>query len=109
MDIYMDSSSTTYPKTWDISVSADGCALMIADEDDELKQEAMVAAYLTRGSTPQVPEDGVDWQGYITGEKNFGELDSDIRDNIEKLGPNTLYPDYDIVNNALKVNILKGE
>jgi hypothetical protein len=107
MDILLSATTTTLPKTLDIAIDDYGCSIDLFD-DNELIQQGAIAVYLTRGSTPQVPLDGVDWQSYIGGIKSMGELDADIKGNIEKLGNTTLYPSYDIVNNKLTVNILKG-
>jgi hypothetical protein len=91
----------------DIDIDAEGCVKTIEDDAEQM-QQAKVAAFFTLGSTPQIPADGVDWQGFITGEKTFPELDSDIRDNIKKIGDTTLYPDYNIVNNHIEVVIKEG-
>jgi hypothetical protein len=103
MDIQMTSTAGS-PLIWDITIDSNGCAVLIYDLN-ERKQQAKVASFLTLGSTPQNPDDGVDWQGFFTGSISFGELDSQIKDNIAKVNDSSLYPDYEINNNGLNVAI----
>jgi hypothetical protein len=108
MDIKIISTIINNIKYLDVYVNEEGCSVDISGKEEKL-QQAEVAAFLTRGSTPQNEDDGVDWQNFITGNKSFGELDNDIKENLEKINmdadPIELFVDYDVINNKLKTVI----
>jgi hypothetical protein len=109
MDIKMQSETIESGKlpVWDFYISDDGKASMIFDEEEDL-QEAQIAAYLTKGSTPQLRADEyVDWLGFFLGQITFGELDAQIKQSIQNAGQTDYYPQYEIENEKLKVVITK--
>jgi hypothetical protein len=108
MDIKMLSTVTTDGRNiWDFEIDSSGCARMITG-DEEALQNAEVASFIKVGSTPQLPNAGVDWLGFLTGEIDFGELDSQIRTNISDAGQIDDYvPEYTLENNKLKTIIRK--
>jgi hypothetical protein len=91
-------STANIPPTWDIDVDEFGNAIYISGEEEEL-QNAQVATFLPKGSTPQLSEDVYpDWLGWLTEEVPFGELDSQIRNSIELSGSTDYYPEYSLEN-----------
>jgi hypothetical protein len=105
MDIKM-SSSTGIPPIWDC-LSVKGIVSFIRSEEEKL-QSAQLSTFLNLGSTPQLPTSGVDWLGFFTGTTTFGEVDSKIRNNINISKGSEYFPDYELVNNKLKVTIKRG-
>lgn len=105
MDISMSSSSGV-PPTWDL-VSTNGIVSFITG-DAETLQAAQLSAYLNLGSTPQLPGQGTDWLGFFTGNTTFGEIDSQIRNNINNSIATGYYPDYELINNKLNVVMIQG-
>ena len=105
MDISM-SSTQGVPPTWDL-VSVSGIVSWIKGDAEKL-QAAQLAAYLNLGSTPQLPDQGTDWTGFFTGNTTFGTIDSQIRTNINNSIGQGFYPDYELVNNKMKVTIKQG-
>lgn len=98
-------SSTGIPPTMDIEV-INGIARWIKGEEEEL-QQAQLATYKQLGSTPQLPDDGTDWLGFFTGNVSFGEIDSQIRENIKNSKGDNHIPEYEIINNKLSVTVKK--
>jgi hypothetical protein len=92
---------------WDFYVDTDQGIVPFLDEENEKNQEAAIAVYLTKDSTPQLSGSGqyVDWLGFFTNEISFGELDSNIRTSLNNAGLNEYYPSYAIENDQLKVGL----
>ena len=105
MDIKMGSSSGV-PPTWDV-VSVNGVVGFITGEEENL-QCAEFATFLNLGSTPQLPNEGVDWLGFFTGSTTFGEVDSKIRENLINSKGNKYFPDYELVNNKISATLKRG-
>jgi hypothetical protein len=105
MDIKMNSSTGT-PPIWDL-LSVDGIVSFITG-DEETLQAAQLSAYLNLNSTPQLPGQGTDWIGFFTGGTSFGEVDSQIRNNINNSIATGYYPEYELINNRLSVMMKRG-
>lgn len=108
MDFMMNSVQTDINgvNTFDFDVVNGVLVLMTADQI--ATQQAMIATYLILNSVPQLQGKGSDWIGFFTGQITFGELDAQIRDNIQLSGNASYYPNYYLENDQLKVQILKG-
>lgn len=69
-------------------------------------QHAQMAAYLQYGAIPQLPQFGVQWVEYFTGEVNFGVVDGAIKSNLATVGLSNFRPVYDLVNDKLTVSVV---
>lgn len=98
-------SSEGIPPTLDIEVN-NGIVRWIKDEEEKL-QQAQLATFLQLGSTPQLPNKGVNWLGFFTENISFGEIDSQIRENIKNSKGDNYIPEYEIINNKLSVTVKK--
>lgn len=78
--------------------------------DEENLQNAQVASFILKNSIPQLSGNdvGVSWLEFLMGNISFGELDAQIRNNIDNVGQaDNFYPNYLIENEKLKVEITK--
>lgn len=72
----------------------------------EVQQRAVVAAYIQKGTIPQLVETGVPWLEVVTGETNILEADAQIRANIQEMsGSYSLLPVYSVEKNKLLCTI----
>ena len=69
-------------------------------------QHAQMAAYIQRGTVPQLPQFGVEWVEYFTGGVNFGVVDGQIKSNLISIGLSKFRPTYDLVNDKLTVAVV---
>ena len=99
-------SSASVYQTWDYYVQ-DGIVPIITG-DQENQQAAAMAAFIQIGTIPQLPEEGVDWTGYFTGDVPFNEIDNSIKNNLSKLGLVDYYPTYETVNDSLVAKVGKA-
>jgi hypothetical protein len=89
---------------WDIELE-DGIALSL-DGAEELKQRAVIAAFIIKGTIPLLEDTGIDWTGYLLEQVNPRELDAQLRDSIFTFtGSNTYVPYYNIRNGKLELSI----
>jgi hypothetical protein len=110
----MDGQITSYIDTnnqeiIDFNVLADGTIPIITGETEQ-EQNAQLSSFIQRDSIPQLVGNGigVDWSGFLTKGLSFGEIDAQIRDNLNYTGLSSLYyPFYSIVNNKLTADIRK--
>ena len=93
--------------TFDLAINSSGI-LPRMTADQIATQQAMMATYLILNSIPQLQGQGSDWIGFFTGNIGFGELDAQIRNNIQLSGNPSYYPNYYLENDQLQVQILKG-
>lgn len=95
--------------TWDCEV--DGGIVPIISDDKEDLQAATIAAFLIKGTVPQLPEAGVPWIDFLTKKITFGELDFYIRESLHKTDKDAFFPEYGIEKDKLtmKVGKLKTE
>ena len=107
MDAQMDSStkSPTSYQEWDYAV-VNGI-VPILEGEQEKAQSATMAAFLQLGTIPQLPEEGVDWTGFFTGDVPFNEIDNSIKNNLATLGLVDYYPTYDTINDSLVAQVGK--
>lgn len=106
MDIEMQAEDMTgeHP-IWDLKTEGGIVPIISGDEEDI--QIASLACFLQKGSIAQLPEAGVDWTDYLTGDKTFGELDAEIRESLRKAGMEEYQPDYQIVGDKLTLVVSK--
>lgn len=108
MDLKMNSEDITVAGVvWDCNVQ-DGIVPVISGED-EGRQNAILAAFLIRGTIPQLPDAGVPWTKYLTQEMSFAEIDYYVRDSLYKCERGNYYPEYSIEDNKLVMSIGKME
>lgn len=104
MDMHMKPEDIqTSGITWDCEVK-DGIVPIVTGSEEDL-QCATIAAFIIKGTIPQLEDAGVPWPKYLTNEITFGELDFYIRDSLQKVEKQTFYPQYDIENGRLIMNI----
>lgn len=111
MDMQLQSSQTpanSY-QIWDYQVV--GNIVPILNDSGNVgsledNQHATVAAYLQYGSIPQLPQFGVQWMEFFTGQVNFGIVDGQIKQNLISTGLQSWFPNYDIVNEKLTVRVV---
>jgi hypothetical protein len=106
MDAQMQSTSKSANsyQTWDYYVDSSGNVPILTGSQEEA-QAANMAAFLQRGTIPQLPEEGVQWVEYFMGEVTFGDIDNQIKNNLMKIDLVDYFPTYEIVNDALVTNI----
>lgn len=107
MDLRMkgeEISETKYPE-WDVKVE-NGIVPIISGDEEDL-QQATLASFIDYGTIPLLPELGVEWTEFFTGNSTFGELDMNIRESLNKAGKTTFYPKYSIDNEKMTMNIGK--
>lgn len=106
MDIEMKAEELTaeYP-IWDVKTEGD--VVPIISGDKENVQIASLACFLVKGSIPQLPEAGVEWTAFLTGDKTFGELDAEIRESLRKAGEVEYQPNYQIEGDRLTLAVSK--
>lgn len=93
----------------DCLVDSAGCVPIITEEEEYL-QNAQMSAYIQKDSIPQLVGNGhgVDWAGFLNSSTPFGEIDAQIRANLEYSGLSELYaPFYAIENEKLKTTVRK--
>lgn len=95
----------------DCLVDGLGCVPIITGEEEEL-QNAQLATYVQKDSIPQLAGNGhgVDWSGFLSSSTAFGEIDAQIRANLEYSGLSESYaPFYSIENEKLKITVRKQQ
>lgn len=106
MDLKMNSEDITMAGVvWDCTVK-DGIVPIISGEAEGL-QQATLAAFLIKGTIPQLPEAGVPWTKYLEQKLTFAEIDYYIRDSLYKCEKANYYPEYSIKDNKLVMTIGK--
>lgn len=108
MDLRMKAEKVTETgeKQWDVKV-IDGIVPILTDEEEN-QQTATLAAFLIKGTIPQLPEVGIPWTDYVTGKITFGDLDALIRDAIIAAGQDTYHPEYDLEGEEITISIGKN-
>lgn len=104
MDIQMTTTETPDGDIWDIDI--EGNIAPILDGEKESVQIASMACFLEKGTIPQLPEMGVEWAAYLSGQKTFGEIDAQIRISLMNAGKMNYRPDYQIIGDKLTLNIV---
>lgn len=90
---------------WDIKT--EGSIVPILTGEQENIQIALLACFLEKGTIPQLPEMGVEWTKFLTGDVTFGELDMQIRDSLQNAGKMDFIPDYQIDGDRLTLTVSK--
>jgi hypothetical protein len=104
MDILMTSAETPSGNVWDIDIDKNIAPIISGEQENS--QMASLACFLEKGTIKQLPEIGVEWSKYLTGQKSFGEIDAQIRISLLNAGLETYRPDYQIVGDKLTLNII---
>jgi hypothetical protein len=107
MDMKMNAeeiSAGTSP-IWDVKVRKGIVPIITGDTED--LQTATLAAFIQTHTIPLLPDAGVPWQNFLTGNISFGELDGYIRNAMIKTGKSEYYPQYDLNGNKLTMTIGK--
>lgn len=108
MDLKMKAEDITDAGvSWDCDV-VDGNVPIITDDEEDI-QCAILAGFLITGTVPQLPEAGVPWTDFLTGKISFGVLDFYVHESLLNVSKNNYYPQYDLENNRLTMNIGKLE
>ena len=106
MDLKMKSEDiTTAGVSWDCQVT-NGIVPIICDDTEDM-QAAIMAGFLIMGTVPQLPEAGVPWTEFLTNKITFGVLDFYVHESLSNVGRDDYYPQYDIVDDQLTMNIGK--
>lgn len=106
MDVEMKAEEfTTENPVWDLKTEEGIVPIISGDKEDV--QIASLACFLEKGTIPQLPEAGVEWTQYLTGNKTFGELDAEIRDSLRKAGKVEFQPNYSIEGDRLTLAVSK--
>jgi hypothetical protein len=108
MDLKMQAEDiTTAGVSWDCDV-INGNVPIIKDEQEDM-QCAVIAGFLIRGTVEQLPEAGVPWTEYLTGQITFGILDFYVRESLKNVQKDNYYPKYDIEDDQLTMKIGRME
>ncbi len=106
MDIEMKAEefTTEYP-VWDLKTEGNIVSIISGDKEDV--QVATLACFLEKGTIPQLPDAGVEWTKYLTGDKTFGELDAEIRQSLRNADKLIFQPNYQIEGDRLTLAVSK--
>lgn len=96
--------TTEYP-VWDLKTEGNIVPIISGDREDI--QVATLACFLEKGTIPQLPDAGVEWTKYLTGDKTFGELDAEIRESLRKADKIVFQPNYQIEGDRLTLAVSK--
>lgn len=108
MDLKMKAEDiTTAGVSWDCDVE-DGIVPIIKDDKEDM-QCAVIAGFLIRGTVEQLPDAGVPWTEFLTGNITFGILDFYVRESLKNVQKNNYYPQYDIQDDQLTMKIGRME
>lgn len=108
MDMKLGNTSSlpgSFP-SWDFVVDGSGNVPIIYGDEESL-QQATAAAYTIKSAIPQLPDVGVPWLEALSGDIDFGTLDSAISTELFNSGNSIYYQKYDIVNQdqlAVEIN-----
>ena len=106
MDIKMKTqeATTTYP-VWDLEVE-NGIVPILKDEEENI-QQAILAAFIEKGTVPEMPDVGIEWTNYLTGDLTFGELNAQIRQSLSNAEKDEFRPEYLIDDDKLTMTVTK--
>ena len=106
MDIKMKTqeATITYP-VWDIEVEK-GVVPILKDEEENI-QQAILAAFIEKGTVPELPDVGIEWTNYLTGTLTFGELNAQIKQSLSNAEKDEFRPKYMIDNDKLIMSVTK--
>jgi len=98
-------SPSAYP-TWDMYEVDGECPILTDSEENQ--QAPTIAAFIQKGTIPQLPSTGVPWTGFFMGQVSFGSLDMEIRDMLTKADCSGYEPSYEIVEDQLYTTIKRS-
>jgi len=102
-------SETTQPgqfPTWDYYVDPEKNIVPFIEGIEGDSQAAALSAFINKNSIPQLPQQGVPWTDFLTGDASFADVDTMIRYNLN-VGNLAFQPTYDIVNGRLVCTVVK--
>ena len=107
MDARMQSSQSipNQFQTWDYYVQ-DGI-VPIFEGETEAQQSATIAAFLQIGTIPQLPNTGIPWVEFFTGDVDFNIVDGAIKTLLQSIGLSEYYPEYTLVNDSIICKVVK--
>lgn len=92
---------------WDVKVESGNVPIITGVQEEE--QRAILAGFLEAGTIPLLPDAGVPWAEFLTGQINFGDLDVAVRDSLQKAGAYGYQPEYDIEGDRLTMKVGRVE
>lgn len=106
MDIEMriQEKTATFP-VWDLKVES-GIVPILTDDKEDI-QGAILACFIEKNTVPELPDVGVEWTGYLTGEISFGELDAQIRQSLSNAEKDEFRPEYQLEDDRLTLTVTK--
>ena len=107
-DALMASTTTSggaYP-TWDFVVVSGQVPVISGTLGDQ--QNANIAVFMQTGTIPQLPDQGVNWTGFLTSQIGFGQLDANIRQALRNANANGYVPNYATASGRLTVTVALG-
>ena len=89
----------------DFTSTEEGCLQELYAEN-AVKQRAVLISSVQKGTIPQLPEVGVEWTEFITGQVSPAEINSQIMDVMHRYADTYNYvPKYETENDRLVVTI----
>lgn len=101
---------------WNLDIDIiDGYPEFLPLDRNTQDQRAAVAAYMTRGTIPGMPDEGIDWSGlYDPNNETLITIDNEIKQNIrdkaavENVVANMYLPVYDVTEDGIGLTIYQG-
>ena len=98
-------NDTTKEPIIDFVPTKDG-QLQVLYAENAVKQRAVLASFVQRGSIPQLPDVGVDWVEFLTEQRSPAEINSQIFDAMHNNANTYDYiPKYETTDGELTVTI----
>lgn len=109
MDFFVKTYTTTEKEPiQDFAITNKGELKTIFGEN-EIEQRAILSAFLQKGSIPQLPETGVEWAEFVTGDITPAEINSQVLKSIHECANTYSYlPYYSYIDDKLLVSIKRG-
>ncbi len=98
-------NETTKEPIVDFVPTKDG-QLQVLYAENAVKQRAVLASFVQRGSIPQLPDIGVDWVEFLTSQRSAAEINSQIFTAMHNYANTYDYiPKYETADDKLTVTI----
>lgn len=105
MDFLLDEYKDHAESIIDFNISDKGELKMLTGSAEE-KQRAIVASFTQRGSIPQLPDTGIQWAEFLTGDVGYAELNAQVLDALHNTALTYAYmPIYTEKGSALNIVI----
>lgn len=107
MDVLLNGEIVNNELIIDLAL-ANGFPTVLSNEK-EIAQRATLCSVIQKNSIPQLSDVGVRWTEALTGNVSVSDIDSDIRNMIEKVaGTKNYYPYYTVTKNRIDVDIRRA-